>query len=79
MWLVTLCYLARRGPAAAALIGLAVLALAGCAPLTAEPARGPAGGPEGPTTAREPDCARQFDDNDAGFQLCRRGARPGSE
>ena len=54
---------------------LAVL-LVGCAPV-------PSGVRETPTTtqpssgSREPDCARQFDDNDAGFQLCKRGDRRG--
>ena len=54
------------------------LLLAGCAPV-------PSRLPETPTSTqpstgtREPDCTRQFDDNDAGFQLCNRGDRQDSE
>ena len=55
-----------------------VVLLVGCAPV-------PSGVSETPTSTqpsagtREPDCARQFDDNDAGFQLCNRGDRQDSE
>ena len=54
-------------------VALMAVALAGCAPLapTSEQRPPPLKSQSG--TGREPDCSRQFDDNGAGFQLCRRG------
>ncbi len=57
----------------------AAIAVAGCTPLAPVSEQAPPARTQPSSGTREPDCSRQFDDNDAGFQLCRRGESEGSE
>jgi len=57
----------------------ATLAVTGCTPLAPVSGEAPPVRTQPAQSTREPDCARQFDDNDAGFQLCRGGESEDSE
>jgi hypothetical protein len=61
------------------LVSAAAIAVAGCTPLAPVSEQAPPARMQPSDGTREPDCSRQFDDNDAGFQLCREGESEGSE
>jgi hypothetical protein len=62
-----------------ALLVVIAAGLTGCAPLAPRPATDRSRGVKPSQPAREPDCSRRFDDNDAGFQTCQEGQSPASE